>query len=310
MVDAGGMTRLSLERYSMLEDDWVVEGDAFRSPMVKERPAQILLFGERIRNGSISADITIIESASANSGDPAMEANLVIRYAGPDNSFYAGTGAFLTKFFIGKVVPGPFWVQRAWVGQRASIQKSKKYRLRLHFSGSRITLYENDVQQLSVIDESYQMGQCGISTYLTRARFENIQIYRARPRAFLIMPFKSELDFVHGVISDTVGRFGIDCVRADQIAVSRPVVEDVKVKIAEADGVIVHFTDKNPNVYYEAGLADAWKKDWIVMTQSTDDLTFDVRHIRCIKYSNTMGADIKLKTDLENALRALQYSSD
>ena len=51
----------------------------------------------------------------------------------------------------------------------------------------------------------------------------------------------------------------------------------------------------------------AWKKDWIVLTQANDDLTFDVRHIRCVKYSNTMRADRKLKKDLEEALEALQY---
>jgi hypothetical protein len=63
-------------------------------------------------------------------------------------------------------------------------------------------------------------------------------------------------------------------------------------------------------VYYEAGLADAWKKDWIVLAQSTEDLTFDVRHIRCIQYSNTMGADVKLQAALENALSALKYTSN
>ena len=124
------------------------------------------------------------------------------------------------------------------------------------------------------------------------------------------MPFRSELDFVHSVISQSVARYGIDCVRADQIAVSRPVMDDVKRQIAEADLVIVDFTGQNPNVYYEAGLADAWKKDWIVLAQSADDLTFDVRHIRCIQYSNTMGADKKLEADLESALKALQYRSN
>jgi hypothetical protein len=39
--------------------------------------------------------------------------------------------------------------------------------------------------------------------------------------------------------------------------ISRPVVEDLKALIAQADLVIVDFTGKNPNVYYEAGLADA-----------------------------------------------------
>ncbi len=171
-------------------------------------------------------------------------------------------------------------------------------------------LYENEVQQLVIVDESYQQGQCGLAAWMTQARFENIRLFRAKPKAFLIMPFKSELDFVHSVINETISRYGIDCVRADQIAVSRPVMDDVKAQIAEADLVIVDFTGKNPNVYYEAGLADAWKKDWIVLTQSTEDLTFDVQHIRSIRYSNTMGADKKLREDLENALKALQYKPE
>ena len=51
---------LALDRYSMMEDDWTVENeDVFVSPLVGERPGQTVLLGERIRNGSISADLNI-----------------------------------------------------------------------------------------------------------------------------------------------------------------------------------------------------------------------------------------------------------
>ena len=305
------MLKVGLERHAVLEDDWKVENNVFESPLVEERLGQMLLFGERLRNGSISADITILETNLRRATNiPAMEAALVLRYAAPDAYFYAGTGAFGAKFFIGKVVSGPIWQAKKWIGESSSIRKNKAYQLRVDFAGSQITFYENDVQQLVIADESYQTGQCGLATWQTRARFENVQVRKAKPRAFVIMPFKSELEFVHGVIERTITRYGIDCVRADQIAISRPVMEDVKAQIAEADLVIVDFTGKNPNVYYEAGLADAWKKDWIVLAQSTEDLTFDVRHIRCIQYSNTMGADVKLQAALENALGALKYTAD
>ena len=305
------MLMVGLERHAVLEDDWTVENNVFESPLVKERFGQMLLFGERLRNGSIRADITILETNLRRATQiPAMEAALVLRYAAPDAYFYAGTGAFGAKFFIGKVVSGPIWQARAWIGQSSSIRKDKTYQLRVDFAGSQITFYENDVQQLVIVDEGYQTGQCGLAAWQTGARFENVQVRKAKPRAFVIMPFASELDFVHGVIERTITRHGIDCVRADQIAISRPVMDDVKTQIAEADLVIVDFTNKNPNVYYEAGLADAWKKDWIVLAQSTDDLTFDVRHIRCIQYSNTMGADVKLQAALENALGALKYTAD
>jgi hypothetical protein len=36
-------------------------------------------------------------------------------------------------------------------------------------------------------------------------------------------------------------------------------------------------------------------------------MTFDVRHIGSIRYTNTMGADKKLREDLEQAIEALGY---
>ena len=299
-----------LERYAMMEDDWELEKPGtFVSPMVEERPGQMIMFGERLRNGAISADITILDSLPRRNGEPSMEVSLIARYEGPEAYYYAGTGAFYAKFFIGKVWSGPIWQARRWIGQPSSVFRNKTYRLRMEFRGNQITFYENDVQLMVVVDESYSLGQCGLGAWKTHARFENEQIQRATPKAFVIMPFASELNFVHQVIRTTVESFGIDCVRADEIAISRPVMDDVKAQIAEADLVIVDFTGRNPNVYYEAGLAEAWKKDWIIMAQSSDDMTFDVRHIRSIRYTNTMGADVKPAQDLREALVALGYQT-
>jgi hypothetical protein len=296
-------------KYSMMADDWeVLEDGSFISPLKTERPGQAIIFGDRIKNGSLSADITVLESEKRRTGGQAMEASLVVRYSGPEGYYYAGTSAFYSKFFIAKALPGPFFQARQWVGGQESVLLNKTYRLRLDFNGSQLTLFENDVQQLVVLDESYQVGQCGLMAWKTRARFENVRVVRAKPKAFVIMPFTSELNFVHRVIEQTVESYDIDCVRADGIAVSRPIMDDVKSQIAEADLVIVDFTGRNPNVYYEAGLADAWKKDWIVIAQSSDDMTFDVHHIRSIRYSNTMGADQQLEGDLRKALGALGYT--
>jgi hypothetical protein len=300
---------LPLSRYSTLGQDWKVsEENEFCAPLVKGRPDQMLVFDHRLRNGSISADVTILDSEIPGVGPPTMEAAFVIRYARPNSYIYAGLGAFQNKFFIGDCVPGPLWHRKGYAGDHSSIIKEKQYRLRLEFTGAQITLYENDVQQLAFVDESNQIGQCALRTWSTSACFENVCIRKKRPRAFVIMPFHAGLTFVHSVIERSIQAYDIDCVRADQISISRPVMEDVKTEIAEADLVVVDFTDKNPNVYYEAGLADAWKKDWIILAQSTDDLTFDVRHIRCILYSNRMGADKKLETDLHGALEALGYA--
>ena len=265
-----------------------------------------MIFSERIRNGFIEADITPLQTKKMNNEALSLEADLVFRYNAPD-SYYAGTGAFRTKFFIAKVLPGPYFQPREWLGRSSAVRAGKTYHLRVEFNGGQIILYENDVQQLVLLDDSYGAGQVGLRTWRTRARFENVHIKRQTPTCFVIMPFSTELDFVHRVITEEVSSYGIRCIRADEVYMSRPVMDDVKQMIAAADLVMIDFTGRNPNVYYEAGLADAGRKDWIVLSQSSEDMTFDVRHIRSIRYTNTMGADTRLRNDLSQALEALGY---
>ncbi len=296
-------------KFSTLGDDWDVGADgSFTSPALSATQAeQMLLFSQRIRNGAIEADITPLEAGKGRAEALSLEADLVFRYSGPDGFYYAGTSGFDSKFFIAKVMPGPYYQLREAVGRRSVVKAKKTYRLRVEFNGSKIIFFENDVQQLVLIDEAYSVGQVGLRTWRTRARFERISVRAEQPSCFLIMPFSTELSFVHRVIDQVVTQHGIRCVRADEVYLSNPVMDDVKQRIAAADLVIVDFTGKNPNVYYEAGLADAWRKDWIVLAQASEDMTFDVRHIRSIRYTNTMGADVRLREELGKALAALGY---
>lgn len=165
-----------------------------------------------------------------------------------------------------------------------------------------MSLYENDVKLLEAYDEDYQAGQWGLRTYKTCARFSDVRVTVSPPQCFVVMPFGPELGFVYEIIRKVVTEYSIVCIRADELAVSRPVIDDIRAQIGGTDLVIVDFTGRNPNVYFEAGLADAWKKKWIVLAQSQDDLSFDVKHIRTIIYSNRMGADIQLANNLRKAI--------
>jgi hypothetical protein len=100
------MIPLELDRYSVLGDDWIVDGHSFTAQLIDGRREQILVFADRLRNGSISADITLLDS-NAPSQEPPNEAALVVRYGGPDSYAYGGIGGFGAKFFIGKASQGP-----------------------------------------------------------------------------------------------------------------------------------------------------------------------------------------------------------
>ena len=292
--------------HTALSADWNVnlETVEFLSPPLsgESEANQMLIFGDRVKDGSISAFTTpIAGQPDPNWGQDFREGAFLFRYNDRDHFYLAGIGGFGRKFYIAKVSPSE-WRQLDGTGLTSSLKFHEPYRLRVEFSGDRITLFHNDVPILNAIDSTYFSGFCGLRTGCTEARFENVDIQAVKPKCFVIMPFEAELDFVYRVIKETV-EHEMDCQRADERFISEPIMEDVKNKISGADLVVIDFTNRNPNVYFEAGLADAWKKKWIVLAQSMNDLAFDVQHIRTITYSNKMGADSRLRENLEQALK-------
>jgi hypothetical protein len=304
MVKCFSMPAAPLPNSSALYDEWTVQPNGtITSPEPSDGPQyeQVLAFAENIKDGTISASVTPLQGGKSFAGKDKKEASLIFRLGGPDRFYLAGIGTWDTRFFIGRM-DGTDVKMLASSGRSDSIIYSRTYNLTVRVRGSQITLYENGVLQLSVVDDAYHSGQWGLRSRNTEVRIEDIRLTRSRPRCFVVMPFSSELNFVYQVIETVVSDKGFECVRADKKHVAVPVVEDIKEDIARAELVIVDFTGSNPNVYYEAGLADAWKKKWIIIAQSSEDLTFDVRHIRTIFYSNRMGADEKLRADLANAI--------
>ena len=290
-------------RFSSRYDEWSEEPDlCFRSPPWRgDQEEQLLLFAGQTKDGSIEGEITFLAS-KPSPGEEAKEACFLIRYAPPEMGYCVGTGAFGTKLFIARMNPGN-WQVLASSGKRTSLAYDRTYHLKAEFVGSQITLYENGVKLLSAVDEKYSSGQFGLRTRKVRAQFAAVKLGISKPLCFVVMPFSSELNYVYKTIKETVESLGLECVRGDERSISRPVIDDIRADIARADLVIVDFTSRNSNVYYEAGLADAWRKKWIVIAQSPDDLTFDVKHIRTIFYSDRMGADVQFRQDLEKSIR-------
>ncbi len=292
--------------YSPFFSEWTVnpETGTFHSPSKEaEPPGQIVVFDSRVKDGSISASLVPISGQWNKEWNYEFrECAMMFRFTDLDHFYLAGIGGFGRKFFIARISLSE-WRLLADSGLAQDLKSDVPYHLRTEFHGDRITLFHNGVPVLRAVDSTYSSGFCGLRSNRTEAIFENVDISAVKPKCFVIMPFAPELNFVFNVIKEAVEQQDLECVRADERFVSEPIIENVKSQIAGAEVVIVDFTGRNPNVYFEAGLADAWRKKWIVLAQSTSDLAFDVQHVRAIVYSNTMGADQKLKTDIGRALQ-------
>lgn len=105
-------------------------------------------------------------------------------------------------------------------------------------------------------------------------------------RVFVIMPFESGFDPVYQqFIRPIFTEAGCKVFRGDDIRNQQNVMKDVVQSIATSDLIVADLTDENPNVFYELGIAHAFRKPVILLTQSIDDVPFDLRSYRLLKYS-------------------------
>jgi len=102
---------------------------------------------------------------------------------------------------------------------------------------------------------------------------------------FVLTPFKADmLPVYEDHIKPTCASMELTVRRADDFFTADSVVQDVWKAIAGARLIVADCTDRNPNVFYEIGLAHAIGKPTILLTQRAEDIPFDLRHLRYIEY--------------------------
>lgn len=100
----------------------------------------------------------------------------------------------------------------------------------------------------------------------------------------VMMPFKAEFDPVYSALGASTKGQNFRWERADDIWVNHHVIQDIVDLITKARVVVCDCTGRNPNVFYEIGIAHSLGKEVILITQSDDDIPFDLRHLRYVKY--------------------------
>jgi len=126
------------------------------------------------------------------------------------------------------------------------------------------------------------------------------------PFAFVLMPFADEYKSLYeNVIKATVERLGFACRRADDFFEAKPIMDDVCAGIDNAVFNIADFSGKNPNVFYEVGLAHATQRSTLLISQSIDCVPEYLRQVRHILYDNSLPGGRKLQKDLETAIQRL-----
>lgn len=120
-----------------------------------------------------------------------------------------------------------------------------------------------------------------------------------------MMPFSPDFDVVYETIERAVSDAGLVCARVDDIWENHQVMDDVLSLLWRSKIVVADLTGKNANVFYETGLAHALPRPTVLLTQDPDDVPFDLRAIRYLRYGIGRDGRAKLRRDLTARLTTL-----
>lgn len=121
---------------------------------------------------------------------------------------------------------------------------------------------------------------------------------------FVIMPFNKDFaDVWKGGIEKAAKNEGFSPLRVDTINKSSNITDDIIDSIRKCKIAIVDVSSNNPNVMFELGFAIALGKPNIIISQSVEQLPFDIRNIRTILYSNSWSGIEELRLKIQEFLK-------
>jgi hypothetical protein len=108
----------------------------------------------------------------------------------------------------------------------------------------------------------------------------------SKETCFTIMPFGGWFDsYYESIYVPAIKAAGLEPCRADDLYRPSTIIHDIWSYTQSAKLVLADLSGKNANVFYELGLAHALAKPAILVTESMDDVPFDLRALRVLEYN-------------------------
>lgn len=121
----------------------------------------------------------------------------------------------------------------------------------------------------------------------------------------VMLPFAAEFTPVFDALRQVGDGLGLRVMNANQVWEETEIIQDIFSLIYRSKVVICDFSGRNPNVFYEAGIAHTLGRPVIPIVQRVDDIPFDLRHHRHIVYLNNAEGRQTLLEELTPRLRTL-----
>ncbi len=121
----------------------------------------------------------------------------------------------------------------------------------------------------------------------------------------VMLPFAADFTPVFEALRQAGQRLGLRVLSANDVWEETEIIQDIFSLIYRSKVVVCDFSGRNPNVFYEAGIAHTLGRPVIPIVQQVDDIPFDLRHHRHIVYLNNAEGRQSLLQELAPRLRIL-----
>jgi hypothetical protein len=166
--------------------------------------------------------------------------------------------------------------------------------------------FANDIKRFNEMNHMVLSGQSELSklksgkphqsAFLAAHGISSIDI---RPRSiFVLTPFHSDFDKFFQAVRAVGQETDYKVSRGDERVEKSDIFTQVLNGIATTRLVVANITGRNPNVFYELGIAHALDKEVILVAESDVEVPFDLQSKRIIFYDNVVELQQKLVTAL------------
>lgn len=119
---------------------------------------------------------------------------------------------------------------------------------------------------------------------------------------FVLTPFNPTFIKTFETIKRTCDRMGLTCIRGDEEFIRGEILPNILKQMAQARLVIANIDGRNPNVFYELGIAHAMDKPVLMIASSIENLTFDLQSRQILLFKGQDDLQQKLRDSLTRLL--------
>lgn len=155
---------------------------------------------------------------------------------------------------------------------------------------------------LSAQKKEYDNGPIQNSSFIKRFGLSEKDASIDKKMVFLLTPFSNESVNVYLSIKNICSECGLNLYRGDEEFSHEDILANIIKYIVKSRIVIANIDGKNPNVFYELGIAHTLGKPTILVSKSIQDAPFDIQQNRIVLYENNDDLKLKLSRELSRIL--------